>query len=66
VGLDFEEYLTRPKRRFEKLNEETFLMDSRFPISEANEVLGISLPATGSYTIDGLVMARLQPYSQKG
>ncbi len=66
VGLDFEEYLPRPKRRFEKLDEEVYLMDSRFPISEANEVLGISLPTTESHTIGGLVMARLRHIPEKG
>ena len=66
VGLDFEEYLPRRKRRFERLNEEVYLMDSRFPISEANEVLGTSLPATESHTIGGLVMARLRHIPKEG
>jgi CBS domain containing-hemolysin-like protein len=66
VGLDFEEYLPRHKRRVEKLNEEVYLMDSRFPISEANEVLGTSLPATESHTIGGLVMARLRHIPSEG
>ena len=66
VGLDFEEYLPRRKRRFKKLNEAVFLMDSRFPISEANEVLGTSLPATESHTIGGLVMARLRHIPKEG
>jgi CBS domain containing-hemolysin-like protein len=60
VGLDFEEYLPRRKRRYEKLNEDVYLMDARFPISEANEVLGTRLPTTESHTIGGLVMARLR------
>lgn len=66
VGLDFEEYLPKPKHRFEKLNENVFLMDSRFPISEANEVLGIGLPAKESHTIGGLVMARLRHIPKEG
>jgi CBS domain containing-hemolysin-like protein len=66
VGLDFEEYLPRRKRKVEKLNEEAYLMDSRFPISEANEVLGTSLPATESHTIGGLVMARLRHIPKEG
>jgi len=66
VGLDFEEYLPRRKRRFEKLNNEVYLMDSRFPISEANEVLGTSLPATESHTIGGLVMVRLRHIPREG
>ncbi len=66
VGLDFEEYLPRPERKFEKLDEKVYLMDSRFPISEANEVLGTDLSATESHTIGGLVMARLRHIPRKG
>ena len=66
VGLDFEEYLPRPKQKIKKLGEDIFLMDSRFPISEANEVLGTSLPAVESHTIGGLVMARLHHIPKKG
>jgi CBS domain containing-hemolysin-like protein len=66
VGLDFEEYLPRRKRRFERLDEEVYLMDSRFPISEANELLRTSLPATESHTIGGLVMARLRHIPKAG
>ena len=66
VGLDFEEYLPRRKRRIEKLNENKYLMDSRFPISETNAVLGTSLPATESHTIGGLVMARLRHIPREG
>lgn len=60
VGYDFEEYLPRRKRIFEMLDEETYLMDARLPISEVNELLGTSLPAVESHTIGGLLMARLR------
>ncbi len=66
VGYDFEEYLPRRKRVFEMLDEEVYLMDSRLPISEVNEVLGTSLPATDFHTIGGLVMARLRRIPKKG
>ncbi len=66
VGLDFEEYLPRPKQKFKKLDDGVYLMDSRFPISEANEVLGVDLPAVESHTIGGLVMARLRHIPREG
>jgi putative hemolysin len=66
VGYDFEEYLPRRKRIFEMLDEETYLMDARLPISEANEVLGTSLPAVESHTLGGLVMARLRHIPSEG
>ena len=66
VGYDFEEYLPRRKRIFEMLDEETYLMDARLPISEAHEVLGTSLPAVESHTLGGLVMARLRHIPDEG
>ena len=41
-------------------------MDSRVSISEANEVLGIHLPATEFHTLGGLVMARLRRIPREG
>ena len=66
VGYDFEEYLPRKKRIFEMLDEETYLMDARLPISEVNELLGTSLPAVESHTIGGLMMARLRHIPAEG
>jgi putative hemolysin len=66
VGYDFEEYLPRRKRIFEMLDEETYLMDARLPISEVNELLGTSLPAVESHTIGGLMMARLRHIPDEG
>ena len=66
VGYDFEEYLPRRKRIFEMLDEETYLMDARLPISEVNELLGTSLPAVESHTIGGLIMARVRHIPGEG
>jgi len=66
VGYDFEEYLPRRKRTFEVLGEETYIIDARLPISEANDVLFASLPAAESHTIGGLVMARLRHIPKQG
>jgi CBS domain containing-hemolysin-like protein len=66
VGYDFEEYFPRRKRIYEMLDEETYLMDARLPISEVNELLGTSLPAVESHTIGGLLMARLRHIPGEG
>ena len=60
VGYDFEEY--HPKRRHEfcSIGDDVYLMDSSVSISEANEVLGVHLPAKEFHTLAGLVMARLR------
>ncbi len=66
VGYDFEEYLPKRKRVLESLDDEAFLMDSRMPISEANDVLDINLPATEFHTVGGLVTARLRHIPTEG
>jgi CBS domain containing-hemolysin-like protein len=66
VGYDFEEYLPRRKRIFEMLDEETYLMDARLPISEVNELLGISLRTVESHTIGGLITSRLRHIPSEG
>ena len=66
VGYDFEEYLPKRKRVYEKLSEESYLMDSRLSIPEAGEVLGIELPPTEFHTVGGLVLARLRRIPDEG
>ncbi len=66
VGYDFEEYLPKRKRVYEKLADEVYLMDSRLSISEANEVLGTSIPPTEFHTVGGLVLARLRHIPEVG
>ena len=41
-------------------------VDSRLPISEANDALGVELPAKEAHTIGGLVMARLRHIPEEG
>ena len=66
VGYDFEEYLPKRKRIFEMLEEEVYLMDSRLPISEVNEALGVDLSSKEAHTIGGLIMARLRHIPSEG
>ena len=66
VGYDFEEYLPRYRRGFERLDEEAYLMDSRLPISEVNEVLDLNLSAKEFHTVGGLIMARLRHIPKEG
>lgn len=66
VGYDFEEYLPKRKRVYEKLAEDVYLMDSRLPISEANEILQTSFATTGFHTVSGLVLARLRHIPKEG
>lgn len=60
VGYDFEEYLPRRKRAYEIVDDETYLMDARLPISEVADILEISMSGAESHTIGGLLMARLR------
>lgn len=62
VGYEFEEYSSRKRRQYRVLDEEAeqYEMDARLPISELNDVLGLSLPTNDFHTVGGLVMARLR------
>ncbi len=66
MGYDFEEYLPKQRGKVKKLDDDVYLVDSRLPLSEANELLGIELPAKESYTVGGLVMARLRHIPEEG
>ena len=66
VGYDFEEYLPRRKRVFEKLENDVYLVDSRFSVSEVNDILETNLNTKAAHTIGGLVMAQLGYIPQKG
>jgi len=66
VGYDFEEYQIKRRHEFTPIGNDAYLMDSRVSISEANEVLGIHLPATEFHTLGGLVMARLRRIPREG
>ena len=66
VGYDFEEYQPKRRHEFSRIGDDVFLMDARVSISEANEVLGINLPAREFHTLGGLVMARLRRIPREG
>jgi putative hemolysin len=66
VGYDFDEYLPKHKRVFEILDDEVYMMDSRLAVSEANEILGVTLPVRDYHTLGGLVTARLRHIPKRG
>ncbi len=66
VGYDFEEYLPRRKRFFQKLQENQYLVDSRQSVSEVNEILEINLNTRVAHTIGGLVMSQLGHIPEQG
>ncbi len=65
VGYDFDEYRPKRKRQYESLEDGIYLIDSRVPVSEVNELLEINLPATEFYTLGGFVEARLRRIPKK-
>jgi len=66
VGYDFEEYLPKRRRVYERLAEDVYLMDSLLSITETNEVLSISLPPNEFHTIGGMLLARLRHIPKVG
>ena len=66
VGYDFEEYLPRRKRAYEVVGDDTYMMDARLPISEVADILQVTMPGGESYTIGGMMMARLRHIPREG
>jgi CBS domain containing-hemolysin-like protein len=66
MGFDFEEYLPKKRGKVKKINDDVYVVDSRLPISEANDLLDLELPAKESHTVGGLVMARLRHIPEPG
>jgi CBS domain containing-hemolysin-like protein len=66
VGYDFDEYLPRRKRAYEMVDDETYLMDARLPLSEAADILEVNMLGGDSYTVGGMVMARLRHIPKEG
>jgi len=60
VGYDFDEYTPKKRHQLEEIEDDVYVMDSRVPISEANEVLGVNFSDREAHTIGGLVTARLR------
>jgi len=60
VGYTFEGYLPRHKYNIQEKEENVFLMDSRVPITEASDLLGVILPSVEAHTIGGMVISHLR------
>ncbi|MGD8742960.1 MAG: hemolysin family protein [Granulosicoccaceae bacterium] len=60
VGYTFEGYLPRQKYRIEESEADVYIMDGRVPVSEAAEVLEVSLPAMEAHTVGGMVISHLR------
>jgi CBS domain containing-hemolysin-like protein len=58
----------RARRRhgYEMLADNIVLMDARMSLSEANEILGVDLPAGDYHTVGGLVLARFRRIPKVG
>jgi CBS domain containing-hemolysin-like protein len=68
VGYEFEEYTPRKKRQYRVLDSdaEHYDLDARLPISELNDLLGLTLPTNEFHTAAGLVIARLRHLPSEG
>lgn len=68
VGYEFEEYSPRKRRQYRVVDAEaeSYDLDARLPISELNDLLGLTLPTTEFHTAAGLVISRLRRLPQVG
>lgn len=66
VGYSFEGYLSRHKYSFEQLEDGTYMLDGRMPVTEASEKLKAALPPGLAHTIGGMVIAHLRHIPHEG
>jgi CBS domain containing-hemolysin-like protein len=66
AGYAFEESLEREPRRYEVLEDGSYRMDARLPISEVNDLLGLDLPLSEFHTVGGLITSRLRHLASPG
>ena len=64
MGYDFDEYSPRKRHQLEEISPGVYLMDSRVPVSEANEVLGLSDREV--HTVGGLMTVSLRRIPVQG
>ena len=60
VANDFDVYTPKKRHQFEEIEDDVYVVDSRVPIFEANEVLGVRYSDRDAHTIGGYVTARLR------
>ena len=66
VGYTFEAHLPRHKYSIEKLEDGTYLMDGRVPVTDANAALDVSLSSTEAHTVGGMVISNLRHLPKAG
>lgn len=66
VGRTYDEQTVAEKPTYEVLEEDSYLMDARLPISEVNELLATKLGRSEAHTIGGLMVARLRHVPAEG
>lgn len=66
VGYTFEGHLPKQKYSINKLEEDTYIMDGRVPISEVCATLDVVLSSLEAHTVGGMVIAHLRHLPEKG
>jgi len=66
MGFVFEESSEREQRRYELLEDGSYRMDARLPLSEVNDLLGLGLPLSEVHTVGGLITSRLRHLAREG
>ena len=66
VCYTFEAHLPRHKYSIEKLEDGTYLMDGRVPVTDANAALDVSLSSTEAHTVGGMVISNLRHLPKAG
>jgi CBS domain containing-hemolysin-like protein len=66
LGYTWEDFSSHVRSRHEALEDGSYLLDGRLSISELNDLLGLSLPATQFHTVAGLITSELRRLARPG
>ncbi len=66
LGYTWEAFTGHGQHRYETLEDGSYRIDARLSISELNDLLGLSLPATQYHTVAGLITAELRRLAHPG
>jgi len=66
VGTASDAFAEREQRGYELLDDGSYRMDARLPISEMNDLLGLDLPLSDFHTVAGMLTSRLRHLPREG
>lgn len=66
TGFDYEGQIPHHKFERERIDDDTWLLDGRLPLAEADDLLDAKLPLAEAHTLGGMIISRLRHLPEPG